>query len=138
MAAFTLTSANVKPSAQARYLAPRLSGATIGAGQPCYQDANNVWQLSDANAAAPANRIDGIAPYSVVAGQPLTPVFYDPDFTHGLETVAAGDSVYLGATAGDLVPEGDLTTGWSISLAMIATSATKGFVNCLNTGAAHA
>ena len=132
MAAYTPTASSVVPSAQAKYLSPRPAGAAIDAGEPVYLDANNVWQLSDADAAAPANRVDGIAPASAAAGQPLAPVYDDPDFTHGLATVAAGDVIVVGSTAGALHPSSDLASGWVPLIVGVAKSATKSQLKIIN------
>lgn len=136
MAALTRTAANVKPSSRAKYLPQYLTGAAIEAGQPVYLDANFLWQLSDANAASPANRVDGIAPVNAAAGQPLSPVYEDPDFTHGLATVAAGDVVIPGDTAGALHPVGDAASGWYVTVVMIAISATKAVLKIVAAGVA--
>lgn len=136
MSAYTPTAANVIASGQAKRRAQRYAAVAINAGQPVYEDASNVWRLTDADAAAPANRIDGIADVSVAAGQPLSPVYDDPDFTHGLATVAAGDIIVAGSTAGALHPSTDLAAGWFPLIAMVATSATKAVLKITNGQAA--
>lgn len=137
MSAYTLTSASAKPSTRAQYRGPFIAGAAIGAGQPCYVDASNLAQLSDANLAA-AVEVTGLAASSVATGQPVLLNYDDPDYTHGLATVAAGDIVVLGATAGDLCPASDLTAGWYTTVVMIATSATKAVLKISKAGVAHA
>lgn len=137
MSAYTLTAASAKPSNQAKFLGPVIAGAAITAGQPCYIDTAGLAQLADTNLAA-ALDVQGLAASSVAAGQPVLLNYDDPDYTHGLATVAAGDIVVLGATAGDLCPVGDLATGWFTAVIMIATSATKAVLKITKSGVAHA
>ena len=138
MSAYASTPANVKPSSQARYLSQAPAGVAINAGQPVYQDTAGLWQLTDSDASATAADIQGIAPCNVAVGQPLAPVFDDPDFTHGLTGLTAGAPVFTHPTAGALGPIGDVVTGNFTALVMIATSATKAVLKIVRSGVAHA
>lgn len=138
MAAYALTPANVRPSNQAKYLAPAPAGVAITAGQPVYQDANGVYQLTDSDASATAADVQGIAPHNVAAGQPLSPVYEDPDYTHGLTGVVAGTPIFTHPTAGALGPIADVIAGNYTALAMIAISATKAVLKIVRTNVPHA
>lgn len=133
---YTLTAANVVPSSQAKYLNVAKAGVAITAGQPVYMDTAGLWQLADCNASAVAADVQGLAAHTAAAGQPLLVVYEDADFTHGLTTVAAGDVVIVSATAGALAPAADALSGYYVSVAMVATSATKAVLKFVKSGVA--
>lgn len=133
MADYSLTAASVVPSSRAT-LVYGTFGATVTAGQAVYRDTADTdakgqgkFKLADANSAtAAAQTIFGIAVNGGASGQPATVCVADPDFTHGLATVATtAPVIVLSATAGGLAPVADLTTGMMPNVVMIATSATK-------------
>lgn len=127
MVEYTCTAASVLASASATTVAGTF-GATITAGQAVYKDtADNKWKLADSNSATTAARTaQGIALNGGADGQPATICVADPDFTHGLATVATtAPVIVLGGTPGALAPVADLTTGMMPVVMMIATSATK-------------
>lgn len=126
MANYTLTAASVLASATAQKKLA-VAGATITAGQAIYLDASdsNKAKLADANVSAAVAALAGIALNGASAGQPISYVEADDDFTHGLTTVAAGDIIILSATAGAFCPAADLASASYPVVAMVATSATK-------------
>lgn len=132
MSDYSLTAASVLPSASATLVAGTF-GATITAGQAVYQDTTDTdsvgrgkWKLADANGSGAARTVGGIAVNGGSAGQPATICTADPDFTHGLASVATtAPVIVLSSTAGALAPVADLTTGMMPNVVMIATSATK-------------
>lgn len=131
MADYTLTPASVQPSAQA-VITQGTFGATVTAGQPVYQDAADLdyrsrgkWKLADANGSATTAAVLGIAANSGSNNQPANIVTYDPDFTHGLTTVATGDIIIASGTAGAQAPAADLASTWYPIVTQLAISATK-------------
>lgn len=132
MADYSLTAANVAASAQATIVTGTL-GATVTAGQAVYQDTADLdslgrgkWKLADANGTGIARTVGGIALSGGASGQPCAICLQDPDFTHGLGSVATtAPVIVLSATPGGLAPVADLTTGWMPNVVMIAKSATK-------------
>jgi hypothetical protein len=142
MADYTLTPANVLASTQATTIFGT-AGAALTAGQPLYQDTADLdasgrgkWKLADANgASATIKTMAGVALHAAASGQPVRIALGDPDYTHGLTTVAAGDIVILSATAGAFAPAADLATGMRANVALVATSATKGVLRITTAGA---
>jgi hypothetical protein len=131
MAAYSVTAANVLASASAK-VADGVAGATITAGQPVYIDSGNggVLKLSDANAAAPANTVDGISLNAASSGQPIRYCRQDPSFTPGF-TIAAGAVVVVGEAAGALAPVGDLAAGWYPLVIGVGIGSNKIILNCI-------
>lgn len=110
-----VTSANVRASNNggASIVFSGTAGAAIAAGDVIYRDAtDNVMKLSDANAAAPANTVSGIALNSAATGQPVAYATLDPDFTPGA-AVTAGEVYVLSATPGKIAPVTDLASGYT-------------------------
>lgn len=142
MADLTITAASVLASTQAT-LATGTAGAAITAGQPVYRDDSDLdsyglgkLKLADANGASTAvQTVLGLAAHAAASGQPLRVITSDPDFTHGLSGVAAGDCVILSATAGALCPVADLASGHRLNVVLAVTSATKGVLKITTAGA---
>ncbi len=133
MSAITITAANVVPVAGAEIDKSRNAGATITAGQPVYLDeTTNTYKLSDANLSAAASVVAGIALNGASAGQPLA-VLTGGSITIGA-TLVKGTIYVLGATAGDIVPAADLTTGWYRSIIGVATTTAILAVKIFNSG----
>lgn len=134
MAAYTVTPASVLKGSSAK-TDSGTAGETITAGMAVYKKAaDSKWYKSDANAASPANTVDGIALNGASAGQPLDVVVSDTDFTVGA-TLTAGDVIVVGGTAaGDLAPVADLASGWYPLVVGVATSTTKARINCSSNG----
>jgi hypothetical protein len=128
MAAKTITAANVILSATGKFKDGK-AGAAITQGQPVYLHTDQKYYLSDADAAAPANKVDGIALNSAAANQPLRVATQDSAFTPGC-TLTVGEVLVVGNTAGTLHPSADLTTGWVPMIVFVATSTTQGVLNC--------
>jgi hypothetical protein len=135
MADYTVTVANLLPSAQGVYLQGSsmppipglmpLAGAAITRGQPVYQDpTDNSIKLADANGADPLFRAIGIAANDAGIGQPINVVISDPQFTPGF-TAAIGDIVIVSANVGKLCPYADKASGSCVSFMMIFYSTTQ-------------
>lgn len=123
MAAISITAANVSPVAGSDGLKidrSRLAGATITAGKALYLDpATDTWRLADCDAAsAEVRAVQGIALNGASAGQPLG-VQLGGDINIGA-TVTVNTVYILGATAGDIAPLSDLTTGWYLGVIGVA------------------
>lgn len=113
-------------------------GATISAGQPVYRDpADNKWKLADANASATTANARGIA---------VTPGVSDG---YGLvatkgsivlvgTTMAVGETYYVGPTAGEIIPDADLTTGDRVCRLGTAATTTQLDLSVEYTGITHA
>ncbi|HYE20974.1 MAG TPA: hypothetical protein VEA69_21185 [Tepidisphaeraceae bacterium] len=115
MAALTITASNVVP-ASVSGLTPTyergIAGAAITAGYPVYKDStdSDKLKLADANASEATAQVVGIAVHSATTGQPVTyqtagPISYGAILTKG-------EIYVLGATAGDICPADDLSSGW--------------------------
>lgn len=113
MADIVITAASVLPSATAILDVAKVAGVAITAGQVVYLDtATNSYKLADANAAAPANSVAGIALNNAAAGQLIAIVTKDPQLAIG-GTVAAGATVIASATPGAMCPDADAASGWT-------------------------
>lgn len=110
------------------------AGATITAGQLCYKDSSNLWQLSDANLSAASKTIGGVALHGSLANQPLA-VQSDGTITIGA-TVAVGTIYLLSATAGAICPHTDLATGMTTCILGVATTAAIITIRIFNSGVA--
>lgn len=133
MSDLSITAANVVPAANA-ILIDGIAGATIAAGQLCYKDSTNQYQLSDANGAAALRTVDGIAVNSASSGQPIK-LQTGGDLNPGA-TVVVGKPYVLSATAGGIAPVTDLATGHYVSTIGIGTTASNISVKIHNSGVA--
>jgi hypothetical protein len=140
MAAYTVTSANVLKGANAQTATGIAGEAIATAGLPLFIDASDSdkLKLADANASLAASTVAGVSLHPTGAGQPITYVTDDDDFTHGLTTVAIADIIVVGATPGALHPSADLASGWFPQVVMIAKSATKAVLKLSAGGVAKA
>lgn len=136
-AAYTLTAANVVPTANSsRFFG--IAGETITAGQPVYKSATDgKLYLVDANDATKI-AIVGLAINSAAAGQTLGYTDNDATFTHGLATTAAGDVIVCGSTAGALNPSADIASTWYPIVVGVAISATQMVLRIIQGTAAKA
>lgn len=131
MADYTLTGANVLASATS-LKGSGLAGEAILAGQNLYRKASDGrLYLADANDATKIPVV-GIALAPAAAAQPVSYVYQDDDFIHGLTTVASGDVIVASATAGGSAPSADIASGWYPIVAQVAKSATKSIVRLVN------
>jgi hypothetical protein len=108
---FSVTAANVLASSSGQ-VSEGIAGAAITAGQVVYVDASDSGKikLADNNDTAAKAVVKGIAITSAPgAGQPVKYCTKDSAFKPGF-TVAAGQPVFLSATAGGLCPFGDLSS----------------------------
>ncbi len=110
MAALTVTAANVGVKETGVSLEVVPCGETFTQGQPLYKkSSDNLWYKADSNASSATADAKGVAltpgaasGYAVIvkAGK------YNPG-----ATVTVGQIYCVGATAGEIVPYADLTTG---------------------------
>jgi hypothetical protein len=109
MANLVLTPANVVPGDNAN---PQraTAGVAVQAGDLVYKDTTGKLQLSDADGAAAAQAVQGMAVNSAGAGQPANFVTEDDDLDTGGAAVE-GLPYFLSATAGKMCEAGDLATG---------------------------
>lgn len=136
MAALTQTAANVKPSDKATRISGLKAGASIAAGQPIYLDANNAWQLG--GCATPGTAVPvAIAGNTAAVGQMVDAITEDPDFTHGLTGVVAGDNLWSHSTVGAITKtEADLVSTNYVTQLGVCVSATKCKIRILPAGVA--
>lgn len=124
MADLTITAANVAKGTGAN-TASGISGATITAGQPLYQDATSNNQLKPAKADTLAHSACvGVALHASLSGQPIT---YQ---TSGAITIGGTTTTGLiycvsGANAGGVAPSADLTSGNFTTPLGVAISSTQ-------------
>ena len=108
MANLALTPANVVPSGNANPQRAN-AGVAIAAGDIVYKDGNGKLQLSDADGAAAAQAVQGMAVNSGGVGQPVNYVTEDDDIDVGV--AVEGEPYFLSATAGKMCVAGDLVPG---------------------------
>ena len=121
MAALTITAANVVPGDLARF-EEYTAGEAVSIGQSAYiKSSDGKAYKADANLSSAAAEAIGIAvSTAAVAGQPVK---IQVSGTLGFGAILTNGEIYVaGATAGDIAPEGDLTTGWYVTLLGVATS----------------
>lgn len=110
MADLAVTAAEVLPvgsySSQVR-----TAGATIVAGDALYLDSSNEWQLADANVSATLANATGIALNGGGSGQPVTAITAGTVDLGAAAGAAAGVVYVVSATAGNIAPDADVTTG---------------------------
>lgn len=109
MADLVITAASVAAGSGAQFDRNGTAGATITAGQLLYKDTANLYQLSDANGAAAARKIDGVAMHASLAGQPIA-VQTSGQITIGA-TIAIGTVYGLSDTPGGITAFAPGTTG---------------------------
>lgn len=114
-----------------------LYGATVAAGNPLYFDStDNEHKLADNNASATTAAAKGIA---------ITPgvdAGYGYMATAGSiilvgTTMAVGETYYVGATAGEIVPDSDLSTGMNVTRLGTAETTTQLKLDISATGITH-
>lgn len=135
MAAITYTAVRTTSTTQTRNVQ---YGATVAAGQPLYLDStDSEHKLADNNVTATTAEAKGIAlTPGVDAGGGV--IAYGGSVVFVGATMTVGDSYYVGATAGEIVPQGDLTTGHYVTRLGTAASATQLNLNIEATGIVHA
>ncbi|MEA3212257.1 MAG: hypothetical protein QOE70_5314 [Chthoniobacter sp.] len=107
MANLSLTPADIIPSTTS--FLRGTAGTAINAGDLIYKDSTGLLQLSDADGAAAAQAVDGIAVCSGADGQPINYVAEDADLEIGAGT--SGTPYFLSATPGKICEAGDLAAG---------------------------
>jgi hypothetical protein len=111
-------------------------GATIAAGQPVYLDSTNKAQLADSNASAVTAAVKGVAMTPGVNGG-FGLIATDGAIILVGTTMAVGETYYVGATAGTIIPDADLTTGDFVSRIGTAATATQINLSIEATGILH-
>lgn len=130
MASLTVTAANVQPTTTTTYKTGA-AGAAITAGQSVYLDATtNTIKLADADLSVAAAKGVGIAINNAASGQPVTYAI-SGQINMGA-TLVKGTTYVVGATAGSVAPQADLTTGATICILGTAKDATYLDVNIRN------
>ena len=134
MAAITITAANVGLGSDAEYQ-ELLGGETIPHGSPVYQSALNVGRHLRAvndGTAEQATVVGVTATRGTDGGKMIVVTSGTIELGGG---VTDGTLYFLGATAGTIVPEGDLVSGNKKVLIGVGVGTTALRVNILNTGA---
>lgn len=122
MADVTITAANVAAPANTRKRQVT-AGATVTAGQPIYQDANDNFRAKPAIATSAATARDAlIALHGAAAGQPLTVLEWGR-YTAGGTLVVGTVYAVSAAAAGGIAPIADLATGNFVTVLGVAVSA---------------
>ena len=135
MANATVTAANVRQSATAA-IKRLIAAVAITAGQSIYKLADGTAGLADADAAdALAATPAGIAIDNAAAGQPISYVDEDPDFTPGF-TIASGAIYVQSATPGAIAPATDLASTMKTSVLMIGKPSNKAVLRLFVSGQA--
>lgn len=113
-------------------------GATIAAGQTLYLDSSdNKYKLADSNASAATATLKAIAiTPGIDGGYGLVAI--SGSITLVGTTMLVGETYHLGATAGTIVPDADLTTADYVSRVGVASSATQILLAIEATGIIHA
>lgn len=135
MADYTITPANVtlvSTSVHKLNIGRHNAGVAIDAGEHCYLDANNLWQLVDANASTAHGLERGVAYSSAGAGQPLS-VCIRGTLDFAGTTFTAGIPVFASANAGGLAPSTDLTSTWYPFYIGSPVAADQLLINCEGT-----
>lgn len=137
MAAVTFT--GIRPYSASTSVQMITAGATIAAGEVVYEDTtdSNKAKLADNNASAATAVVKGIALQAAVSAGGLVVLTGGSIVLVGA-TMTVGATYYLGATAGQIVPETDLATGNYVSRLGTAASATQLDLAITNTGIVHA
>lgn len=113
-------------------------GATISAGQPVYLDTtDNEYKLADNNASVITQAAKGIAMTPGVDGG-YGYVATDGSIILVGTTMSVGETYFVGATAGEIVPDADLATGNYVSRLGTAASTTQLDLSIKATGITHA
>lgn len=110
------------------------AGTAVIAGQPVYRDTAGLWQLSDANSAAAAKAVSGIALHAAFTGQPLAVLTRGP-ITIGA-AVVVGKVYVLSGTPGGICPSTDLASGMDTIIIGVGTTTAIITVNINDTNAA--
>ena len=128
MADYTITVANVLPSATGSNVRSGVAGEAITQGEPLYVDSADS-SLKLAQAVAAKYKAVGIATNSALTGQHVSYTQVDENFVPG-GTLAVGDVLCVSATAGGIAPYGDLTSGDYVCVLGVAKSTTVLDLNC--------
>lgn len=126
----------VRPTSDTAHRGPIQYGATIAAGEPVYIDAANVVQKADSNSSGTTAAAKGIAITPGVSGG-FGYIATGGSIVLVGTTMAVGETYYVGATAGTIIPDADLTTGDFVTRLGTAASATELKLSIQATGITH-
>lgn len=138
MSAFVVTATSVLPGTNAQKRTVT-AGEAVTAGQPVWKDPANANKYYKARANAEGTyQANGLALHAAAAGQPLTILLKDDDFTTGF-TSTIGETLMVGAgAAGDIAPIADKAAGTWVFVFGVMKSTTKAkidFLTALDAGA---
>jgi len=141
MADYSETAGSVAFSAQAVYK-HGTGSAAMTVGQPVvYNSTTRKWDLADASTAAGAGTAKGlvgiVASACAADGQPVKVCIYDPEWTPGF-TTAIGTSIVISDTAGNMMPDSDLSSGEYVTVLGFPISITQAILDPVVTGVAVA
>lgn len=141
MVDYVETAANVAFSAQAEKK-HGTGSAAMTVGQPAvYNSTTGKWDLGDCSTAAGAGEGKGlvgiVASACAADGQPVTIVTYDPAWTPGF-TTAIGTQIVISDTAGNLMPDSDLSQGEFPTIMGFPISTSQAILDPVVTGVAVA
>lgn len=132
MAALTITAANVGIGSDA-VVAQVEAGEAVTHAMPVYYSiANADYRKADADAEDTA-QVYGISITASTGDSTYLAVIRSGSLVLG-SILTQGTEYYLGTTAGEIIPKGDLATGDYVTRLGIATSATTLKVDIRNTG----
>ncbi len=124
MSDISITVANIKAVNGSTIVDIGVSGGALTAGAAIYKDSNdsNKLKLADANLGLASAQVVGVALHAASTDQPIE-FATGGDLTFGGGLTAA--VVYIAsATAGNIAPVADLTTGWYSTVVGVAISST--------------
>jgi len=138
MADLTITASQVLPVGTSFPSELLLAGAAITAGDALYKDASSLWQLADANVSAVEANASAIALNDAAVSQPVR------GQTGGTITLgagaapAAGEVYCVSATAGNIAPDADITTGLFKTILGVGIGSNNVILGFLKSGVASA
>lgn len=137
MTDYSETAADVVFSSEARYK-NGTAGAAMTVGQSVrYNSTTGKWVLADCDTAAgagTAGNVGIVAAAAAADGQPVRVCIYDPDLDPGF-AVVIGTQVAISDTAGDWMPDSDLSVDEYVTICMFPTSTSKVIFDPVVTGA---
>jgi hypothetical protein len=102
------------------------AGVTITQGQVLYLDAaDGKLKLADANGAAAARVVEGIAINAAAAGQPISYITRDPAFKPGFAVVVGEQYILASDTPGSIALHADAVSGDFVTGIGIGKSVTE-------------
>ena len=138
MTDFSETAAEVIFSAQAVYKQGTGSAAMTVGQSVVYNATTGKWDLADCSTAAGAGTAKGLVGMVAAAcaadGGPLKVCTYDPDLDPGY-TMTVGEQGVISDTAGNWMPDSDLSAGEYVTVCIFPKSTSKCVFDPVVTGA---